>query len=169
MVAIATACASAPPPPPAPRAVARPADLPRSSIAAVLLHREELGLTATQVDALRRRDEELQHEDAPLLARLSAGTEAPAPAPQPSMAGAGRGGHHGVRQPSPRAHAPDPLTRLDDDDTRAYLEVEALVLTEQQRPRAQQIASRYREDLYERQHPSRAPREGAADAGSTAR
>ncbi len=163
IAAIAIACASAPTT--APRAVAQPADLPRSSIAAVLLHREELRLTATQVDALGRRDEELQREDAALRARLAAGSEVPAAAPQASMTGAGRGGRHGGRRPSTQAHAPDLLTRLDDDDTRAYLEVEAQVLTEQQRPRAQQIASQYREALYDRQHPSRTPREGAADAG----
>jgi hypothetical protein len=54
------------------------------------------------------------------------------------------------------------LTQLDDNDTRAYLEAEQL-LTEQQRPRAQEIASAYREALYDQQHPSR--RHEAPDAG----
>jgi len=51
----------------------------------------------------------------------------------------------------------DPLTRLDDNDTRAYLEVEEKVLTASQRPRAQEIASQYREALYDQQHPSSRP------------
>ncbi|HET9035616.1 MAG TPA: hypothetical protein VFN45_05405 [Myxococcaceae bacterium] len=144
-------CASAPPSPQP--AVPRTVDLPRSSIAAVLLHRDELGLTSAQLDALSRRDAALAKEDEALRARLTAGTSTgtgnPAAAP-------GRGGRHGGRRPPPQAHAPDVLTQLDDNDTRAYLEVEERVLTEAQRPRARQIASEYREALYDQQHPSSA-------------
>jgi hypothetical protein len=64
-----------------------------------------------------------------------------------------------------QGHAPDLLTQLDDNDTRAYLEVEERVLTEQQRPRAQEIATAYREALYDRQHPTRVPQHDAPDAG----
>jgi hypothetical protein len=48
------------------------------------------------------------------------------------------------------------LTQLDDNDTRAYLEVEEQLLTAAQRPRARKIASEYREALYDQQHPSSA-------------
>jgi hypothetical protein len=56
------------------------------------------------------------------------------------------------------------LTQLDDNDTRAYLDIEEQVLTEAQRPRAREIASAYREALYDRQHPSAS--RGGEDAGS---
>ena len=80
------------------------------------------------------------------------------------------GGHHGRRggQRSPATgHGPDALTQLDDNDTRAYLEVEEQILTEAQRPPAQEIASAYREALYDRQHPS--PSRGGEDAGTSRR
>jgi len=128
-------------------------DLPHSSIAAILVHREELGLTPPQVDALARRDDALAKEDAGLRARLAAGTS-PATSSSPPPPGAGgRHGRRGGQQPRPAGHAPDALTQLDDNDTRAYLEVEEQVLTEAQRPRAREIASAYREALYDRQHP----------------
>lgn len=57
------------------------------------------------------------------------------------------GGGLKPRGPS-RARSPtDALTRIDDNDTRAYLDVEERVLTAAQRPRAQEIASQYREAL----------------------
>jgi hypothetical protein len=139
-------------------------DLPRSSIAAILGHREELGLTPGQVDALGRRDEALAKEDAALRARLTAGTPPATSASQPSPSAGGRRGRHGGQQPRPAPHGPDALTQLDDNDTRAYLEVEEQVLTEAQRPRAREIASAFREALYDRQHPS--ARRGGQDAGA---
>ncbi|RPH65190.1 MAG: hypothetical protein EHM78_25775 [Myxococcaceae bacterium] len=142
------ACASAPPP--SRPAVPKTVDLPRSSIAAVLLHRDELGLTPAQVDTLSRRDDALAKEDEALRARLTTGSSSGAGSP---AAAPGRGGRHSGRRPQPQAHAPDVLTQLDDDDTRAYLEVEEQVLTEAQRPRARQIASEYREALYDQQAP----------------
>jgi len=79
----------------------------------------------------------------------------------------GRRGRHGGQRAQATAHGPDPLTQLDDNDTRAYLEIEEQVLTEPQRPRAREIASAYREALYDRQHPSAS--RGGQDAGSLAR
>jgi hypothetical protein len=165
-------CASAPPPVPAapPPLVAPPeADFPRSSIAAILAHRQELELTSDQVDALSRRDDALAKEDAPLQARLAAGTSSPtssSPSPSTGMGG-GRHGRRGGQRPQPAAHASDPLSQIDDNDTRAYLEIEEKVLTEAQRPRAREIASAFREALYDRQHPSAS--RGGQDAGSLAR
>jgi hypothetical protein len=132
-------------------------DLPRSSIVAVLQHREELGLTPAQVEALLRRDDQLAREDAALraaVARSNPSASSPSAAPPPASGGSsGKGAH---RQHSGGASdarkPPDLLTRLDDNDTRAYLEVEERVLTEAQRPRAQEIASKYREALYDQQH-----------------
>jgi hypothetical protein len=63
------------------------------------------------------------------------------------------GGHGGTRG---SARPADPLTRMDDNDTRAYLEIEANVLSEAQRPRAQEIASEFRSALYDAQHPGQA-------------
>ena len=164
-------CASAPPPaPPAsPPSVAPPAeDFPRSSIAAILAHRQELELTSDQLDALGRRDDALAKEDAPLRARLAAGTSSPTSSSTRSAGmGGGRHGHHGGQRGQPTLHGPDPLTQLDDNDTRAYLEIEEKVLTEAQRPRAREIASAYREALYDRQHPSTS--RGGQDASSLAR
>jgi hypothetical protein len=115
------------------------------------------------VDALQQRDDALAREQAAIRKRLASG---PAPrgasaSPSPS-GGSGHGRHRGGPPPQSQSHPPDLLTQLDDNDTRAYLEAEQL-LTEQQRPRAQEIASAYREALYDQQHPSR--RHEAPDAG----
>jgi hypothetical protein len=125
-----------------------------------LLHREELRLTETQVEALQRRDDELAREDAALRAQVAKShpsTSASGAAPPPASGGSsGRGGRRPHQGGPGEARRPaDPLTRLDDNDTRAYLEVEERLLTEAQRPRAQAIASQYREALYDQQHRSR--------------
>jgi hypothetical protein len=157
LAVLVAGCAAAPPPRPAP--APPPGDLPRSSIAAILLHRDELGLTAEQVEALARRDDQLARDDAPLRAQLTkpGATSASSTSASPPASGgsSGRGGHHGHSGASSDTRRPaDPMTRLDDNDTRAYLEVEEQVLTAAQRPRAQEIASKYREALYDQQHPS---------------
>jgi hypothetical protein len=79
----------------------------------------------------------------------------------------GRHGRHSAQRVATRAHGPDALTQLDDNDTRAYLEIEEQVLTEAQRPAAREIASAYREALYDRQHPSAT--RGGEDAGTSTR
>jgi len=164
---LALGCASAPPPvPPTPPPIvaAAPEDFPRSSIAAVLLHRQELGLTTPQVEALTRRDDALAKEDEALRARLTARTSSTTSSPPASPGMGGRRGWHGGQNPQSAAHRTDALTQLDDNDTRAYLEIEEQVLTEAQRPRAREIASTYREALYDRQHPSAS--RGGQDVGS---
>jgi hypothetical protein len=164
LAALAVACASTPPP--VTPVAEQKSELPRSSIAAILVHREDLALTPSQVETLARRDDALAREDESLRARLastsSGGTATPTATPTPSAGG--RGGRHGARRAPAQAHAPDALTQLDDNDTRAYLEIEEQVLTEAQRPRAREIASAYREALYDQQHPSTV--HGRADAGS---
>ena len=164
---LAVACASAPPPAPAappPLVAPKAEEFPRSSIAGILLHREELVLTAAQVDALTRRDDALAKEDEALRARPAAGSSSTtSSSPSPSGLG-GRHGRRGGQRPQLAAHGPDVLTQLDDNDTRAYLDIEEQVLTEAQRPRAREIASAYREALYDRQHPSAS--RGGEDAGS---
>jgi hypothetical protein len=167
LAALAVACASTPTPrPPVTPSAEQKPELPRSSIAAILVHREDLALTPTQVETLVRRDDALAREDAALRSKLastsSGGTATPTPSQSPSPGG--RGGRHGARRAPAQAHAPDALTQLEDNDTRAYLEVEEQVLTEAQRPRAREIASAYREALYDQQHPSTV--HGRADAGS---
>ena len=167
---LALGCASAPlPAPPSSPPIVAPAaeDLPRSSIAAILLHRQELGLSASQVEALTRRDDVLAKEDAVLRARLTAQTSSATSAPPASPGTSGRRGRHTGQRPQATAHGPDAATQLDDNDTRAYLEIEEQVLGEAQRPRAREIAASYREALYDRQHPA-AGRAGQ-DAGSLAR
>lgn len=171
----ALACASAPAPaptaaPPDPPPIVAPAsDLPRSSIAAILVHREELGLTPAQVEALSRRDEALAKEDASLRTRIAAaaGTSSGSTPPAASAGMGGRRGRHSAQRSTTPAHRPDALTQLDDNDTRAYLEIEEQVLTEAQRPAAREIASAYREALYDRQHPSAT--RGGEDAGTSTR
>lgn len=165
----AVACASAPPPaPPAPPPIVAPAsDLPRSSIAAILLHREELSLTPAQVEALSRRDDALAKEDTALRTRLATGTSSGSTPPAASAGMGGRHGRRGGQRAATPAHGPDALTQLDDNDTRAYLEIEEQVLTEAQRPHAREIASTYREALYDRQHPSAT--RGGEDAGTSMR
>jgi hypothetical protein len=44
---------------------------------------------------------------------------------------------------------------MDDNDTQAYLEAEN-VLTEAQRPKAREIATQYREELWDQRHSARA-------------
>jgi hypothetical protein len=164
--AIALSCASAPPPPAEPTIAPPAVDLPRSSIAAVLLHRDELKLTPAQVGALQQRDDALAREDAALRARVASGADSGGASPQPAVGAPGRGRHRGGHATQAQTRPPDLLTRLDDDDTRTYLEAEQL-LTEEQRPHAREIASAYREALYDQQHPSRSNRQDGPDGGSS--
>ena len=107
---LALAGASAPPPAPAappPIVAPKAEEFPRSSISAILLHREELALTAAQVDALSRRDDALAKEDKALRARLDAGpSSTTSSSPSPSGMG-GRHGRRGGQRPQPAAHGPD--------------------------------------------------------------
>jgi hypothetical protein len=76
-----------------PGASAAPATLPRSSIAAVLAHRGELGLTDAEVSELERRDEALQkqieeiHEQFPAASRAGGASRPTGPRSSPSTDG----------------------------------------------------------------------------------
>jgi hypothetical protein len=104
--------------------------LPRSSVAAVLAHRGELGLDDAQVKRLERIDEDLQRRNAELPA-----------APPPDRSGTRRARGE-QRRPA------DPERFRNDNDTAAYLEAEQ-VLRPEQRDRAREIAEKYREELYD--------------------
>ena len=191
LAALVPACADEPPPPtatPATAAASAPAPvaakplppLPRSSIAAVVQHRGELGLTNEQIDALEKRDREREDEDRALRAedekRKKAVEDAARNAqnqPQsnrsPSgglrggglMGGGMRGGGM-MRGPGGgntggggKAQGESLEDRLDANDTKAFFDIED-VLTPEQRDPAREIASDYRAQLYDRRAQQRA-------------
>jgi hypothetical protein len=182
VVALAVACTHHPTQAPVDPATLPP--LPRSSLAAVILHRSELGLTDDQVRELEQIDQRREAEDAAARADLApkaksataspnsgSGTGnaatttpsgAPAGGPSGSGMGGGRmGGMRGGRMGGRGFRAPDNNgarsgqraakleDRLEDDDTKAYLDGEE-VLTEPQREQAREIASDYRAQIYDR-------------------
>ena len=65
------------------------------------------------------------------------------------MGGGGRGGGSRPRSPEGDAARATIRQKLDDNDTRAFLEAEPL-FTLEQLPRAEELASKYREQLFER-------------------
>jgi hypothetical protein len=163
LVLVLAACGSAPPnqaPAPATPATNLP-PLPRSSIAAVLLHRQELALTDEQVRAMQDIDERLAEVNAkvaegPTLHRIAPDAGTPQSGLRMTgMGGRGSGGSHGGYKPDP---PPQELInaqiekRQDENDTRSYLRAEQ-VLTEEQRAKAREYAEQYREALYDRRHP----------------
>ena len=61
----------------------------------------------------------------------------------------------GTRSPASDGAGPKSLEeRMDDNDTSAYLEAEK-ILTEQQRARATEIASKFRQERWDRRHASK--------------
>jgi hypothetical protein len=163
---LAFACACGPslrdpkPAPPPPPGSLPP--LPRSSIAAVLDHKQELGLTVVQVGQLEDLDERLAQRNAALRDAPAGPQTKPSPAKPsqsggPTMTGGGRGGMRmgrgsrgGALNPE-RARPPESIEeRIDDNDTHAYLEAEGIVLIPEQQERAREIAEDYREKLYDR-------------------
>lgn len=156
--------------------------LPRSSIAAVLEHRGELGLGDRLVKQLEERDAALQKQLTELRGRYPAmgfrGRDAgwqpgdgvtppmsPTTPAQPDGTGGG-GGHRGGMShrlgsggrggaaPDAAARAAALQTQMDDADTAAWLDAEAL-LPEALREKARAIAEKYREALADaRQAPS---------------
>lgn len=132
--------------------------LPRSSIAAVLAARGELKLTEEQVRQLERMDEQLEKANAPMrseIQRLTQGEPTPtqgSAARRVGGAGRGRRGEPGGGSArTERAPLGTVQQRIDDNDTQAYLQAEN-VLTPEQQPRAREIASRFREELWDRRH-----------------
>ena len=176
-----SACAKAPGPAPATPAAAL-APLPRSSIAAVVLHRGELGLTDDQVRQLELIDQRREAEDAAIRDELAkhhaqkAAGQAPASGGGASSAsgspagggngggmrgggmGMGRGG--GMRGRMPRASGTDATKganaeataqdRMDDDDTKAYLEGEDILEARHSGRAGATSPGSMREQLYDR-------------------
>ncbi len=162
---VSLGCAHAQPAPePVPAPAPKPLLLPRSSIAAVLLHRGELELTDEQVERLQARDDALSKAQLELRSQLQKRQQGSQqsgdrPKPAPSAAPMGGGHRHGQQLHNPPSeNKPKGETleeQLDDSDTRAYLEAEEDVLTEKQRDPARDIASKYREDLYDQREQAR--------------
>ena len=146
--------------------------LPRSSIAAVVQQRAKLGLTDDQVRDLEEIDQEREKADTAFTnevaqkqkaAQAAGASAASSPPPGGARGGGGmrgggmHGGGMGGRRGSPQAghEAADGTAaatiqdRLDENDTKAFLDAEQ-VLTESQRDPAREIASDYRAQLYER-------------------
>ena len=154
-----TACASSPQRPAAGATPPEP-PLPRSSIAAVLQHKGELQLSEEQVRRLQDLNDQLERQNAALRQeadKKKAGGQPPSNALQPGMGGRSRGGMGGHATGGKRgapSNAMGPMSaeeRMDDNDTNAYLEAEKF-LSESQRPRALEIASRFREESWDRRH-----------------
>jgi len=154
-----TACASSPQRPAAGATPPEP-PLPRSSIAAVLQHKGELQLSEEQVRRLQDLNDQLERQNAALRQeadKKKAGGQPPSNALQPVMGGRSRGGMGGHATGGKRgapSNASGPMSaeeRMDDNDTNAYLEAEK-VFSESQRPRALEIASRFREESWDRRH-----------------
>jgi len=169
------ACANNPSPPagsPAATAQAPLPPLPRSSIAAVVLHREELGLSDDQVRDLELRDQEREKEDAAIRDELekrrrqaedargaasNGGASAGGPGSSSGgqgMRGGGMRGRSGGRTPRPPgppspSHEQSLDDRTDANDTKAYLDIEDR-LNAEQLEKAREIASDFRARLYER-------------------
>jgi hypothetical protein len=157
------ACAASRPSTVSPPPPSRPAILlPKSSIAAVLAHRSELGLDEEQVRRLEAIDATLQKQQlgvgAPTPSSAAAGPRpgagADAGGDPPSRKGRHREGGSGRGRRDPdRA----PETTWDENDTAAYYRAEQ-ILGPEQRDRAREIAELYREELYDQRA---APREQA--------
>jgi hypothetical protein len=130
-----------------------------SSVAAVLAQRGSLQLTPEQVKQLEQVESRLVREQQVAREELSHPPHAPpvpgAPPPGKSAGGGPGGGMGGAKSrppPNVRSSAPSPAQvleqRLDELDTQAFLK-SVEMLPEPQREKAIEIASRYREQLFE--------------------
>ena len=154
-VLCAAACASTRPPP-----IARPPpSMPavHSSVAAVLAHREALGLDEDQVRSLQAIDVDLarkqrsdQQARPPKRERDSSGEgELPLPGspPPPGRRHEGRRGASGVVGGSGK-ELKDPDEIWDDNDSEAFYAAEEILRPDQREP-AEKVAGEYREALYD--------------------
>jgi hypothetical protein len=122
-----------------------PSPMPRSSLVAVLAHRDELALDGAQVAKLEQLERELERRQASLLevppsrVRGPTGTDSESRRTRGGRARTGRG-----REGSPPPESQAQL--FDDADTAAFLEAER-ALREPQREPARAIAESYREAL----------------------
>src|SRR5262249_27323315 len=139
--------------------------LPRSSIAAVLQHKDELQLTDDQARRLQELDDQLERQNAAL--RQEAEKRKSKDPSSGSGFGRGMGGGsraamggrlmRGTRSSTSNGAGSQSLEeRMDDNDTNAYLEAEK-VLTETQRARATEIATKFRQERWDRCHAARKP------------
>ncbi|HKD40614.1 MAG TPA: hypothetical protein VKB87_10040 [Myxococcaceae bacterium] len=126
----------------------------------MLQHKGELQLSEEQVRRLQDLNDQLERQNAALRQeadKKKAGGQPPSNALQPGMGGRSRGGMGGHATGGKRgapSNANGPMSaeeRMDDNDTNAYLEAEK-VFSESQRPRALEIASRFREESWDRRH-----------------
>ena len=143
----------------------------------LLRHRGELALTDDQVTRLELMDEQREKDVAALRlqmkelrgARQKAGKDVASgvvsPRGQGGMGGGGRGmggggmggggmGRHGApagggARPPDQDELERLRLRIDDADTRAFIDAQTEVLTEAQRPAAEKLASAYRAALYD--------------------
>jgi hypothetical protein len=186
VLVLLTSCAHKAPPPPAETPAATPAapaanlpPLPRSSIAAVLEHREELALTDEQVRQLIQLDQERDKADATMRdqsqkksagqGNASGGGSGVAPrmggrgmGGMGRMGGGGMGRRGGARSGDGQSgDRPTLQERIDDDDTKAFLAAEP-IFDESQRDRACEIAEDYREKRWERQQTLAAQKKNSA-------
>ncbi len=137
----------------------------RSSIAAVLSQSGALKLTPEQVKALEHADSVLARDQAALRAAAASqeddGKKGDAPLIRPTNKSGGPGGgtSGGKSKPPPRRGAPDPVEQLNQQldvmDTEAFLKaIESF--PEAQREKAIEVASRYREQVYEQREREKA-------------
>ncbi len=164
-------CATAPAPAPVPAGPPAPEPTARSSVGALLQHAVELQLTLEQRDRLGAIDDALLAKDTQLRDEVRKRRDAgPAGASETAggtynssgSAGAdamngmgsgrngrGRGGmgsvHHAAKTDPNSKEAV--RSKIDDNDTEAFFEAEKS-LTEEQKPRARELAGQYREELY---------------------
>jgi len=166
-ILFAASCAATnPKPSPSPSTAELP-PLPRSSIAAVLEHRAELELTDEQIRRLQELDDRLDKENAAIRKNVTQNKEPPTQMERGGFAGgmgrrshgggAGRSSAGGGGASNDPARPKSPMQLMDDNDTSAYLEAET-ALTEAQRHRAREIASRFREELSDRREAARKQR-----------
>ena len=130
-----------------------------SSVAAVLAQRGAMQLTPEQVKQLEQVASRLEREQQVAREELShppdapAGSSAPPPGKSPGGGpGGGMGGAKSRPAPTVRSSGPSQAQvlqqRLDELDTQAFLK-SVEMLPEPQREKATEIASRYREQLFE--------------------
>jgi hypothetical protein len=109
---------------------------------------------------LQDLDDQLERQNAALRQeadKKKAGGQSQGNPFQPGMAGRSRGGMGGQatggkRSAPSNANGPKSAEeRMDENDTNAYVEAEKF-LSESQRPRALEIASRFREESWDRRH-----------------
>ncbi|MFT3838488.1 MAG: hypothetical protein QM723_16035 [Myxococcaceae bacterium] len=120
----------------------------KSSLDAVLAHAAELSLTEEQQRRFEELDARRDQQDQESRARAKAAPTANEGSAPPSTGrrgrrGGGGGGSHGQASKDPQLNQ-----QYDDHDTQAFT-VALELMTEAQKPRAIELASKYREELFD--------------------